>query len=359
MKKNYDDIIQLLYENYSNINKMMIKEMKLSSSHGGLTGNYRETVWMKFFKDIFPKKFSLEQGVIIIDSQGNISKEVDIAVFDEQFTPYLFKYGELKFIPIEAVAAVIECKSTKLDVDSLKEWVKSIDKLETRNSGIARMATGFSLGFTQKTQERTRPIKILTSMLDVKYKSKRIEILSEYFDFILYLKKLEIKDKTTDIDEYGKEFVLKVKNEEKMLGWWADQLNKYKSTETSSEELNINHLSEKDKPENYKELEIKEFKIENKLSDQLNKHKPTETSIEELEITLLSEKDKPEKNKKFKIENKLSDLKIMGNPILTLKFQLNQLLMLLNNPMLFPHFAYAKVFQNMVETRMNKINIKE
>ncbi|MFC7561502.1 hypothetical protein ACFQY3_24870 [Paenibacillus farraposensis] len=32
---------------------------------------------------------------------------------------------------------------------------------------------------------------------------------------------------------------------------------------------------------------------------------------------------------------------------MTLNFQLNQLLMLLNNPMLFPHFAYAKAFREL------------
>lgn len=42
----------------------------------------------------------------------------------------------------------------------------------------------------------------------------------------------------------------------------------------------------------------------------------------------------------------LADLRVQGNDLLSLNLQLNQLLMLMNNPMLFPHFAYAKLFRN-------------
>lgn len=40
----------------------------------------------------------------------------------------------------------------------------------------------------------------------------------------------------------------------------------------------------------------------------------------------------------------LDRLQINGNSILSLTFQLNQLLMLINNPMLFPHQKYAELF---------------
>ncbi|WP_315815075.1 hypothetical protein [Paraflavitalea speifideaquila] len=40
----------------------------------------------------------------------------------------------------------------------------------------------------------------------------------------------------------------------------------------------------------------------------------------------------------------LRNYTVTGNTILSLKFQLNQLLMLINNPMLFPHQAYVNMF---------------
>jgi hypothetical protein len=49
------------------------------------------------------------------------------------------------------------------------------------------------------------------------------------------------------------------------------------------------------------------------------------------------------------LQNTLKDLEVPRNALLTLNFQLNQLLMLINNPMLFPHLAYAKAFREIVE----------
>lgn len=54
-------------------------------------------------------------------------------------------------------------------------------------------------------------------------------------------------------------------------------------------------------------------------------------------------------NSNLELENTLEDLEVPGNSLLTLNLQINQLLMLLNNPMLFPHFAYAKAFKEAIE----------
>lgn len=56
---------------------------------------------------------------------------------------------------------------------------------------------------------------------------------------------------------------------------------------------------------------------------------------------------------------KLSDLRVTNqagveNIILSLTFQLNQLLMLINNPMLFPHRAYAKCFTDILSDSDDK-----
>ena len=47
------------------------------------------------FKRIIPKKFVIEQSVFLIDSKGNVSNGVDLAIFDEMYTPYIFRYYDL------------------------------------------------------------------------------------------------------------------------------------------------------------------------------------------------------------------------------------------------------------------------
>ncbi|MEH7643312.1 hypothetical protein V7198_16650, partial [Bacillus pumilus] len=66
------------------------------------------------------------------------------------------------------------------------------------------------------------------------------------------------------------------------------------------------------------------------------------------ELNCFKQEKRYKEEEKFLDENKLSDLRIDGYDLLTLNFQLNQLLMLINNPMFFPHYAYAKLFQKQI-----------
>lgn len=298
------NVFERINKNYNNLNKMMVEEMKLASEHDSTTGNYREEMWVKFFRSMLPQKFSLAQGVLIIDSGGHVSKEVDIAVFDEQYTPYVFQYNTLKFIPIEAVALVIECKSSRLTTAELKNWAQSIDDLCASPSGVARLVGGYVTGLTNTTQKSTRPIKVLASLkqsTEEKAMEKTKAELGDHFDFIIQQVKA---------DQKVKGFEVLIKNEDKPLGWWGKSLNNAK-----------NGQNDDDKKEYLKIITNQEFKDNFK-------------SYTELKFV----------DEEFSLKNTLKDLEVTDNPLLSLNFQLNQLLMLLNNPMLFPHFAYARMF---------------
>ncbi len=211
------DVFNKIHKNYNYLNEMMVSEMEITSKHDVLTGDYREQLWIELFRSIIPKKFSIAQGVIIIDSYGNVSKEIDIAVYDEQYTPYVFQYNTLKFIPIEAVAVVIECKSKILKPKILGEWVDTLKALEPRSCGIARIVSGYSCGITNKSQIKTRPIRILASM-NIKEKDKTIiKKYEDKFDFI-------IKQNSSGNND-SKNFHLIVPKINKSLEWWGNQLN--------------------------------------------------------------------------------------------------------------------------------------
>ncbi|UQZ85431.1 hypothetical protein SK3146_04720 [Paenibacillus konkukensis] len=306
-ESNKKDVFQKILQNYSHMNKMMVEELELASSHGGVTGHYREAMWMKFFRSMIPKKYSLAQGVILIDSNRNVSKEVDIAVYDEAYTPYVYQYNTLKFIPIEAVAVVIECKSKSYDLSQLKAWADEINNLTPKASGIARMATGYVSGLTNDYQAKTSPIKIFVCLKSVK-EERTIDDTAEQlnaFDFI--------------IQQHEEQFDLRTNNERQTLDWWGRKLN-----------------GTLDKEDQRTGKEREGLKLYNRTDDE-QKIKSRAPSFPELtidETTLL--------------QNTLADLKVEGYPLLTLNLQLNQLLMLINNPMLFPHFAYARAFNKKV-----------
>lgn len=296
--------IKKVKENYINLNKTMISQLDLMSTHGTLTGSSREEMWLDFFRKIVPEKFNISQGVIIIDSNGEVSKEVDIAIYDSSYTPYVFNYNSLKFIPIEAVAVVIECKSKKLETNSLKKWIKSIDNLVPSSIGLARMATNYCISATSKTQRKTKPLKVLVSLKEYEDEKNQLNsVIKEitdngnklkdsdkrFFDFAIY----------KDTGNKDSIFRIKVRNENMELGYWADYLNG-----TNNDKIEIPYLKKGD----YEPLKIN--------------------------------------SSNGYLKNTLKDLRVDENPFLTINFQLNQLLMLLNNPMLFPHFSYANMFND-------------
>lgn len=256
--------------------------------HQGIIGGFRETVWKQLFEQIIPHKFVVEQSVFIVDSFGNVSNEVDLAIIDETYTPYIFRYGKLKFVPIEAVAAVVECKSNTMKNIKLSDWLDQIEKLKTSQLSIARMHAYFVTNESDRVdydpdskfpppprQTATRPIRILCAL------AKPTKVDSR-FDFIISAnereKKLDIT--TTDPD--------------KDLFKWYCELNHAQMDESVSI-----------RPE------------------------------EGLEGKRLSD---------YAVSSKSENGASESVSLLTLTFQLNQLLMLINNPILFPHLAYVKMF---------------
>lgn len=267
-------------ENYARMEKGIVNQLFYSAPHSTTIGTYREKIWGEMFADIVPRKFVIEQSVFIIDSNGNVSNEVDLAIFDETYTPYIFKYGHLKFIPIEAVAVVVECKSTSMDKKKLTAWVTSIKELKTSRKSYTRINTKIVSGiddFNNNTQTSTRPLRILCCLNE-----KNInDVLAEndkIFDIVIRAN----EDKKSLSVEWNKE-------KKNLYDWYAS----------------LNH-ADKEK----KELQ----------SEETNKIKGIT-----LDHYLVKHCDK--------------ELSLM-----TFNFQLNQVLMLINNPIFFPHIAYAEMF---------------
>ncbi len=300
--KTYTDVMKMLAQNYEEIEHSIVNQLMLNVFNHYLTeGMYREGVWKSLFEMIIPKKYCIEQGVFIIDSYGNKSKEVDLAIYDELYTPYIFNYENVRFIPIEAVAAVVQCKSNGIESEDILEWAESIDKLLTSLDSVTRMATGMTDNYTDTrkvTQTATRPIKILCALAE----NITNEDLKKEFDIIL------------TVDKDKKKLIKFVREEDSSLNTWNCSLNHaMEGTEPESREL-------------IKEKADRQARIFNK--EGTGNARPH--LLQDLKIG---------QDKGNGVEE---------NVLLSLIFQLNQLLMVLNNPMLFPHRAYADTFNRIL-----------
>ncbi|MBU3878742.1 hypothetical protein HGO97_023380 [Faecalicatena sp. AGMB00832] len=301
----YEELIRMLGDNYRKIESSIVNQILLNvDNHYPTVGSYRENVWKSLFEMVVPKKYCIEQGVFIIDSYGNKSAEVDLVIFDEMYTPYIFNYGEIKFIPIEAVAAVIQGKSHSVEYKDVENWRKTIRKLFTSLDSVARMTTYMVDNKAPRTvpatQTATRPIMILCAIKPI----NSILKLQKDFDIIL------------SVDETSKKLCKYIRGEEKSLEEWNNALNHaLEYTESEYEEM-VKEIKE----EIETRKQIKKFKSGNQRQQILQ-------SLKVMQVT---------------------DGKEEENVLLSLIFQLNQLLMILNNPMLFPHHAYAERFSTIL-----------
>ncbi len=78
-------------------------------THPTTKGDATEINWLNMLRPYLPKRYSIDTA-FVIDSQENISEQIDIVIYDQNFSPSLFNQDETKFIPAESVYAVIEVK---------------------------------------------------------------------------------------------------------------------------------------------------------------------------------------------------------------------------------------------------------
>jgi len=93
-------------------------------------GDASETIWLQLFQEYLPKRYQAEKA-FVVDSNGNFSQQMDVVIFDRQYSPFIFKFEEKIIIPAESVYAVFEAKQTvnKGLIEYSQDKVESVRKL--------------------------------------------------------------------------------------------------------------------------------------------------------------------------------------------------------------------------------------
>ena len=78
-------------------------------THDGKRGDVTESDWLRVMRGYLPNRYAVDSG-IVIDSAGRTSDQIDIVIFDMHYTPLLLTRESNRYIPAEAVYAVIEAK---------------------------------------------------------------------------------------------------------------------------------------------------------------------------------------------------------------------------------------------------------
>jgi hypothetical protein len=116
-------------ELFNGLQNQMIAQLNTNREfilHPGSKGDSLENVWIEWLRKYMPNRYCVDKA-IIIDCNGNLSHQIDLVIYDQQYTPFVFSQNGIHYIPAEGVYAVFEVKP-----EISKEYIEYAgDKIES------------------------------------------------------------------------------------------------------------------------------------------------------------------------------------------------------------------------------------
>ncbi len=144
-----------LAEIFHRVQQEMLAQLSVGRlfEHASTAGAATEHHWLQLFDRYLPKRYRAAPA-FVIDSTGRRSRQIDIAIFDNLYTPPLFPHSAGLHLPAESVYAVFEVKPT-----FSRQWLR--DAAEKAASVRALHRTSVSV----IGRDATTPPPILAGLL--------------------------------------------------------------------------------------------------------------------------------------------------------------------------------------------------
>lgn len=112
--------------------------IRAATGHPGTVGDESEADWLGLLRDFLPSRYEVGP-IFAVDSTGASSDQIDVAVFDQQYSPQWFGTTRgVRFVPVESVYAVFEVKP-EMDAVNLRyasDKVASVRNLSRTSAPI-------------------------------------------------------------------------------------------------------------------------------------------------------------------------------------------------------------------------------
>ena len=109
-----------LIEVFRRVQAQMLSDLSVGGlfEHASSAGAATEHHWINLFERYLPRRYRAAPA-FIIDADGGRSRQIDIAIFDNLYSPPLFPHEAGLHLPAESVYAVFEVKPT-----ISKQWLR-------------------------------------------------------------------------------------------------------------------------------------------------------------------------------------------------------------------------------------------
>ena len=164
-------------------------------THRESKGRAREIVMKHFLKNYLPPALGIESGEIV-SSNGGVSKQMDIVIFDKLHCPIFIREDEVHIFPIESVYAVIEVKS-HLNSSELKDCIEKIKSVKELSKEAYVKQEGAIIHTTNLYGKEFEYFPTLGFVFA--FDSIKIDLLRQKLDELNSEKKIELEHKVDSI----------------------------------------------------------------------------------------------------------------------------------------------------------------
>lgn len=126
--------------------------------HPDSKGDALENTWIEWLRNYLPSRYSVDKA-FVIDSDGQLSEQIDIIIYDCWFTPFVFSQNGMKYIPAEGVYAIFEVKP------DIKGSVEKMSYIEYASKKIESVRKLKRTSTSMINSGRTVPARPLTKII--------------------------------------------------------------------------------------------------------------------------------------------------------------------------------------------------
>lgn len=143
-----------LTEVFHRVQQEMLAQLAVGRlfEHSSSAGAATEHHWLELFDRYLPKRYRATPA-FVIDSLGSRSRQVDIAIFDNLYSPLLFPHASGFHIPAESVYAVFEVKAT-----FSRQWLQDAADKAASVRDLYRTSVPVIAGGAKRSPIRPKPI---------------------------------------------------------------------------------------------------------------------------------------------------------------------------------------------------------
>jgi hypothetical protein len=161
--------------------------------HPGSKGDSLEDTWIEWLRKYLPNRYCIDKA-IVIDSTEQLSDQIDLVIYDQQYTPFVLTQNGIHYIPAEGVYAVFEVKpDLKGNIDVKGENITYIEYAGRKVESVRKLKRTTTSIIDRGKVHDPRPLtKIVGGILASTNTIKKTETLENHLKKLTELKGLDM-----------------------------------------------------------------------------------------------------------------------------------------------------------------------